>query len=97
MSLKAGTRLRTSTSTVEVLVVRVATTDEVLTCAGGPMTVDAVAGTSTDSDAAVQLGKRYVDDESGLEVLCVKSGGGPLRLGDRQLALQKAKALPASD
>lgn len=97
MSRKPGTRLVTSTSACEVLVIRAPTTDEALTCAGGEMTVGGTAGDDGGGAAAVQLGKRYADEISGLEVLCVKPGAGPLRIADRELVLRAAKPLPASD
>jgi hypothetical protein len=43
------------------------------------------------------LGKRYVYDEIGLQVLCTKGGEGDLAVGDVILPLQEARALPASD
>jgi hypothetical protein len=43
------------------------------------------------------LGKRYVDESSGLEVLCTKAGTGTLTLDGTPLTLQGAKPLPASD
>lgn len=43
------------------------------------------------------LGKRYVDTESGLEVLCTKAGRGVLSADGRQLTTKAPNALPASD
>jgi hypothetical protein len=51
---------------------------------------------STTEDDIV-LGKRYVDTESGLEVLCTKPGPGVLSADGRQLTLKAPNALPASD
>ncbi len=45
----------------------------------------------------IELGKRYTDDDAGIEVLCTKAGTGPLVYGERELALKTAKPLPASD
>lgn len=44
-----------------------------------------------------QLGKRYADDDSGLEVLCTKPGAGTLTLDGVPLPLKSAKPLPSSD
>lgn len=99
MTLKAGIRLRTPASACEVMVIRAVDVDEVLTCAGGVMSADGSecgAGAASNGPT-IQLGKRYVDEESGLEVLCVKAGLGPLALGDRELTLKANKPLPASD
>jgi hypothetical protein len=97
LSFKPGTRLVTPTSACEVLIVRAPTTSEVLTCAGGELTAVGPVGDDTGGGPAVQLGKRYADELSGLEVLCVKPGTGPLRIADRDLVLRAAKPLPASD
>jgi hypothetical protein len=49
------------------------------------------------ADHGVVLGKRYVDEQSGLEVLCTKAGAGPLAADGRPLVIKAAKVLPASD
>ena len=43
------------------------------------------------------MGKRYVDDEIGIELLCTRSGSGALTVDGRVLTLKGAKPLPASD
>ena len=45
----------------------------------------------------IELGKRYTDDDTGIELLCTKPGVGPLVIGGRELTLKTAKALPSSD
>jgi len=45
----------------------------------------------------VLLGKRYSDEESGIELLCTKTGVGPLSFQGRVLGQKQAKQLPASD
>ena len=98
-SLQAGKRFRSQNSTCEVVVVRGTSNGSVLMCAGAEMVE---AGTAPETSPAsggpaVQLGKRYVDDEAGLEVLCVKAGPGPLTYAGRELTMKTAKPLPASD
>ncbi len=46
---------------------------------------------------AVQLGKRYKDEETGIEVLCIKPGDGALAIDDRALELMQPKVLPSAD
>jgi len=61
---------------------------------------DATAGLSIDPkhEGGTQIGKRYADEELGLEVLCTKGGKGSLSLGgDEPLEVKAAKPLPASD
>lgn len=97
MSLKPGARLGASTSGCEVLVIRMPSSAEQLTCVGAEMATGISGDDQADAVLRVELGKRYHDEVSGLEVLCVKPGAGPLRFGDRELVLREAKALPASD
>ena len=66
--------------------------------AGGTMTTEAVTvEPQAGGDSPVLLGKRYTDDESGVEVLCTKPGAGPLVFAGRELEVKSATALPASD
>ena len=102
MDLKPGSRWKSAVCSAEVIVVR-ATRDAVeLECGGHPM---AAAGAATAADGTlspdfsggVQVGKRYVDADSGVEMLCTKAGQGSLSLNGRPLTLKEAKALPSSD
>jgi len=43
------------------------------------------------------LGKRYVDPDETVEVLCTRPGDGSLSIGDMLLDLKDAKPLPSSD
>jgi hypothetical protein len=99
MSLKAGTRLFAQNSSCEVIVVKGADSAGSLSCAGLEMLPDAPGATAPQAtdDPVVQLGKRYVDDNELIEVLCTKAGAGPLALDGRELVMKTAKPLPASD
>jgi hypothetical protein len=101
MLVKPGDHLRSRTCTTEVIVVKAASTDVEITCAGEPMTKNepvtpAPAGAAADGPGTL-LGKRYADEEAGLELLCVKGGSGPISVGGRPLSLREARPLPASD
>jgi hypothetical protein len=100
---RVGTSLVSTTDDTTVIVVRWGDADLDLTCGGAPM-VDArgpEAGMARQPDPAqqdgTQLGKRYADEEHGVELLCSKPGQGTLALGSVALALKSAKPLPASD
>jgi hypothetical protein len=101
MELKAGARLKSAADTTEVIVVRAPGEPVDLRCGGHPM----LALDETAPSAAVeagfgdgcQLGKRYADEESGLELLCTKAGEGTLSIGTEPLGLKGAKPLPSSD
>ena len=99
-NLAPGKRLCSTVSDTEIIVVRPPETPVQLSCGGEPMTEGpAATGTnraSTDENNIV-LGKRYVDTQSGLEVLCTKPGLGPLTASGRVLTIKAPSALPASD
>jgi hypothetical protein len=99
---RVGQTLVSTIDSTTVIVVRAPEEDVTLTC-GGAELVDpkGAAGTAGEPDPAqmtgTQLGKRYADDELGLEVLCTKPGEGTLAVNGVPLPLKAAKALPASD
>ncbi len=101
IQLKAGARLRSATDACEVVVVRAPAEPVDLRCGGHPFlpadadpeTLPIVPG----FDGGTQLGKRYSDDELGVEVLCTKAGEGSISVGETILAVKGAKPLPASD
>jgi hypothetical protein len=99
--LKAGTRLRSATDACEVVVVKAPAEPVDLRCGGHPFqALDAeVDGQSVESgfDQGTQLGKRYSDEELGLELLCTKAGEGSISVGEAVLEVKGAKPLPASD
>ena len=102
LELRAGSRLRSAVDTTEVVVVRPPAEAIDLRCGGHPMVpLDAggapKATPSPEHAAGTLLGKRYVDAEQTLEVLCTKPGDGSLSIGDTPLQVKEAKPLPASD
>jgi hypothetical protein len=101
IQLKAGVRLRSTTDACEVVVVRAPGEPVDLRCGGHPfLPIDAEVtpqGLEPGFDQGTQLGKRYSDDELGLELLCTKAGEGSISVGETVLAVKGAKPLPASD
>lgn len=97
MQTKPGLKLRSTACSTEVVVVRPAAESVELTCCGAPMTTDEVAAAPTPDPDGILLGKRYTDEESGLEVLCTRPGSGELAVDGRPLALKGTKPLPSSD
>ncbi|MBL89332.1 MAG: hypothetical protein CL517_03530 [Actinobacteria bacterium] len=98
--LKAGGRWSSSVCDTEVIVVKGPENDVSLTCGGVEMVEaggDPVSGELDDSGDGTQLGKRYVDEEDTIEVLCTKPGSGSLGVDGKMLELKDAKPLPASD
>jgi len=101
MTYKTGARLKSVVDTTEGVVVRLPSAGEI-SCGGAPMIAfTEVKPEGGAIDAAFAggsiMGKRYFDEESGLEMLCTKSGDGALAIDGRVLALREAKALPSSD
>ena len=102
MELKPGLRLESATCDTQVVVVRAPKDggDVDLRCGGVPMrevgSSDERLPMTATGDATL-LGKRYADEDLGLEVLCSKGGDGALTVGDAPLLVKGAKPLPSSD
>ena len=102
MELRAGSRLKSVVCETEVIVVRAPTGGAEIWCGGHPMVpidTDAAPGPGIDPghDGGSLLGKRYADDELGLELLCTKAGKGSLSVSGAPLPLKEARPLPSSD
>ena len=102
MKLKAGSRVKSAVCATEVMVIQAPDADVDLRCGGASMlaiTEPVTPGGSVAANAAAgtQIGKRYVNGEATLELLCTKPGKGSLGIGDALLVLKEAKPLPASD
>ena len=102
MDVKPGARLRSTTDSTEVVVVRAPAGPLDLRCGGQPMiAVDAARGDDlpieAGFDAGCQMGKRYADDEAGVEILCTKPGPASPSIGAEVLHIKGAKPLPSSD
>jgi len=103
MELKPGSRWKSAVCDGEFVVVRPPKTPvEGLECGGYALIPHAEArpeGKSVAADFAEgsQAGKRYADEETGLEILCSKTGAGSLSIGGRPIGAKEAKKLPASD
>ncbi len=102
MQLKPGLRLESATCDAQVVVVKVPKdqTDVDLRCGGEPMRELGSSGDRlpvTLEGEGTLLGKRYADEELGLEVLCSQAGDGALSVGSTPLLVKGAKPLPSSD
>jgi hypothetical protein len=101
MQLKPGTRLASQTCDTQVIVVRAPADDVDLRCGGEPLVaIGAVKDKhpiAADHEAGTLMGKRYIQDDIGLEILCTKPGKGSLSIGDTDLLTKDAKPLPSSD
>ena len=102
MDLRPGLRLESATCDTQVVVVRPPTGggDIEIRCGGEPMRELGSGGDRLpirgEGDGTL-LGKRYVDEGIGLELLCTQGGAGALSVGDTPLLVKGAKPLPSSD
>jgi hypothetical protein len=58
---------------------------------------EALSPSATPAPDSPKLGKRYYDETSDIEVLCVLEGVGPLTVDGRVLSIRAAAPLPSSD
>jgi hypothetical protein len=100
--LKAGARFKSAVSDAQVMIVKAPAGEFELGCGGVAM----VGGTAPLPEGAalaagdageVLIGKRYVNADETLEMLCTKGGKGTLSLDGAALEIKQAKQLPSSD
>jgi hypothetical protein len=102
MKLRPGQKLHSAVCDAQVVVVKAPADDVDLGCGGAPLLDDGEAG---GGDATLDpslgdgplLGKRYADEDLGLELLCTRAGTGALTVDGRLLPVKGAKPLPSSD
>jgi hypothetical protein len=102
MEIKPGSRWKSAVCSAEMVVVRPPKAAGELHCGGHPVVPHGEAtpeglSLSADHSGGILIGKRYTEEESGIEVLGAKAGQGSLSFDGRPLALKEAKPLPASD
>lgn len=97
MNLKPGMKLFSVVSSAQVVVVKAPPVPVDVRCGGQPMVLEDAGGDRAPDDDGVLLGKRYVDAEGTIELLCSRAGAGPLTCGGAELTLKDAKPLPSSD
>lgn len=101
-ALKAGLRLKSAVCSTEVIVVRAPPMQADVRCGGAEMitlTGDAPPGLRLDPAQAsgTLIGKRYIDAQDRVELLCTHGGEGSLVFEGVGMAVKQAKALPSSD
>ena len=98
-ALKPGLRLKSAVCDGEAMVVKAI--DVELTCGGVAMlgADESASGAEADPEHMYKclIGKRYVNAEETLEVLCVKSGEGSFGYDGQMLMGKETKQLPSSD
>jgi hypothetical protein len=103
MKPRLGQVLSSTVDSTTVIVVRAPDREIDLTCAGVEMWDPRTGGARPPGEAdpaqlaGTQMGKRYADDEIGLELLCTKPGRGTIAVNGVPLPQRGPKLLPASD
>lgn len=102
MALTPGSRWKSAVCGGEMVVVRPPKLAGTLACGGHavlPFAEDGNHGAAIANghDGGLLMGKRYIDTDSGLEVLGSKPGKGALSFDGRLMVTKDAKPLPASD
>lgn len=102
MELKPGSRWRSAVCQTELVVVRPPRTAVVLECGGQPVIAHTAprpeaAALSPAGSGGCVAGKRYIDPETGMELLCTRAGAGGLGVQGRVIQTAEAKKLPSSD
>ena len=102
MDLRPGLKLHSAVCDTQVVVVRAPASAVELGCGGAPLLAD---GDDVPADATLDpalaegtlIGKRYAEEDIGIELLCAKGGAGTLTCNGTPLLVKGAKPLPASD
>jgi hypothetical protein len=101
-AIKPGLRLKSAVCSTEIMIIRAPPLPAHICCGGVEM-----LGTTEQPAPGVQLdpaqahgsliGKRYVDAQDRVEILCTQGGAGSLMLDGLPMLVKQAKALPSSD
>lgn len=101
MALKAGARFKSAVCDTQVMVIKAPAGEFELRCGGAEMIAPAApVGAATLHAAHAKetlIGKRYVNADESVELLCTKGGKGSLALNGTALEVKQAKQLPSSD
>jgi hypothetical protein len=100
MELRPGQKLFSAVCDAEFVVVKAPTAPVEVGCGGSALRAEKDrSGGDVDralGDGAL-LGKRYTDEELGLELLCTHAGDGAPTVDGRVMPVKGAKPLPSSD
>lgn len=100
ISLKAGGRFKSAVCETQVMVIKAPAGEFALACGGVDMLAPTAAGGGEIDPAfagETLIGKRYVNTDESLELLCTKGGKSALSFDGQKLDVKQAKQLPSSD
>ena len=101
-AMKAGLRLKSCVCSTEIMVIRAPMMQADVRCGGvGMIALTEAAPPDARLDPAqaqgTLIGKRYIDAQDRVEVLCTHGGAGSLMFDGVAMTVKQAKALPSSD
>ena len=101
-AMKAGMRLKSAVCSTVIMVLRAPVMQADVRCGGVAMIeLDGVAAPDARIDPTqaqgTLIGKRYVDAQDRVEILCTQGGEGSLTLDGVGMTVKQPKALPSSD
>src|SRR2546423_1464111 len=100
MPLKAGARFKSAVCETQVMVIKAPAGEFDLCCGGAEMLTGAATATGAQLNPAhageTLIGKRYVNADESVELLCTKGGKGALSLNGTPMGVKQAKQLPSS-
>ena len=99
VTLKPGARLKSAVCDTEVMVIK-GKGDFDLRCGGMLLSTDGADGNAQGNElfmTGALIGKRYVNEQASIELLCTKGGAGSLADGEQLMSLKQTEALPSSD
>jgi hypothetical protein len=103
MQLRVGMRLSSTQDSTRIIILKASQSEAELTCGGRPMSEEIGAAndnsnhSSAANENASELGKRYVHERTGIEVLVTQGGPGILAVGNHPMTVKAPKKLPSSD
>ncbi len=100
--MKPGLRLKSAVCPTQIMIIRSPPMTADICCGGVEMLALAeqpAPGAQLDPAKAQGslIGKRYVDAQDRVEMLCTQGGAGSLTIDGVLMELKRAKALPSSD
>jgi hypothetical protein len=101
-AMKAGLRLKSAVCSAEIMVLRAPAMQADVRCGGVAMLAPGEAPSPNARLDPTQaqgtlIGKRYVDAQDRVEILCTQGGEGSLMFDGVAMTVKQAKALPSSD
>jgi hypothetical protein len=101
LRFKTGSRHRSQVGTTELIVIACPDNDFDLLCGGHPIVELGALREQFEADPGLNdvtpIGKRFISEAIGLEILITKEGSGTFSVDDVPLIQKEAKPLPSSD